>query len=137
MYKFSDRSKKELLTCHPKIQRVAFELIQIVDFTVLEGHRSPEKQLKLYEKGYSKVKAGKHNYTPSLAIDIAPFPIPKNWGEDDSKERDRFVYLGGMWMAVAGMIGYKFRWGGDWDMDNSFKDNKWDDLVHFELVGEY
>jgi hypothetical protein len=30
----------------------------------------------------------------------------------------------------------KLRWGGDWDMDTEVKDNKFDDLVHFELVGE-
>jgi len=27
----------------------------------------------------------------------------------------------------------KIRWGGDWDMDTQTKDNKFDDLVHFEL----
>jgi len=30
-------------------------------------------------------------------------------------------------------MGMKIRWGGDWDMDTQTKDNKFDDLVHFEL----
>jgi len=30
-------------------------------------------------------------------------------------------------------MGLKIRWGGDWDMDTQTKDNKFDDLVHFEL----
>ena len=28
------------------------------------------------------------------------------------------------------------RWGGDWDMDHNFKDQKFDDLCHFELYGD-
>ena len=31
------------------------------------------------------------------------------------------------------MASLKIRWGGDWDMDTQTKDNKFDDLVHFEL----
>jgi hypothetical protein len=27
----------------------------------------------------------------------------------------------------------KIRWGGDWDMYTKTKDNKFDDLVHFEI----
>jgi len=30
-------------------------------------------------------------------------------------------------------MGFKIRWGGDWDMDTHTKDNKFDDLVHFEM----
>jgi peptidoglycan LD-endopeptidase CwlK len=28
------------------------------------------------------------------------------------------------------------RWGGDWSMDFEVRDNQFDDLVHFEIVGE-
>jgi peptidoglycan L-alanyl-D-glutamate endopeptidase CwlK len=36
-------------------------------------------------------------------------------------------------LGVASQMGLKIRWGGDWDMDTQTKDNKFDDLVHFEL----
>ena len=34
------------------------------------------------------------------------------------------------------MTGVEIRWGGDWDSDTQVKDNKFDDLVHFELIKE-
>ena len=33
-----------------------------------------------------------------------------------------------------GEIYHNVRWGGDWNMDNNFKDQKFNDLPHFELV---
>jgi len=37
-------------------------------------------------------------------------------------------------MGVASQMGIKIRWGGDWDSDGSVCDNKFNDLVHFELA---
>jgi hypothetical protein len=31
-------------------------------------------------------------------------------------------------------MGIELRWGGDWSMDFEVKDNRFDDLVHFEIV---
>ena len=78
--------------------------------------------------GNSKVKFpnGKHNKSPSVAVDVAPYPI-------DWKDRDRFHYFGGYVLGIAAMMGLRIRWGGDWDMDTQTKDNKFDDLVHFEI----
>ena len=39
-------------------------------------------------------------------------------------------------MDVAKSMGITLRWGGDWDMDTQVKDNKFDDLVHFEIRGD-
>ena len=74
MYKFGSASQARLETCHPDIQEILNEAIKIVDFSVLEGTRSEEKQNDLFHKGMSKVKYpnSKHNHRPSLAVDVAP-----------------------------------------------------------------
>jgi hypothetical protein len=33
-----------------------------------------------------------------------------------------------------GLMQYDIRWGGDWDRDNDFSDQKLNDLCHFELI---
>lgn len=37
---------------------------------------------------------------------------------------------------AAHKLGVRITWGGDWDGDKSFKDNKFNDLPHFEYRGE-
>jgi peptidoglycan L-alanyl-D-glutamate endopeptidase CwlK len=128
MYKFSQRSKERLLTCHPDIIRVMKEVIKGVDCTILEGHRPQEKQDDVYSKGLSKVKwpHSKHNASPSLAVDVAPYPI-------DWNDTQRFYYFGGYVLGVADQLGVNLRWGGDWDGDNDLSDQHFMDLVHWEL----
>ena len=43
------------------------------------------------------------------------------------------MFFGGLVTGLAKQKGIPLRWGGDWDGDNNFKDNRFDDLVHFEL----
>ena len=128
MPKFSKRSKKRLSTCHPKLQELFNEVVKEFDCTIIEGHRGKKKQNDAYNNGYSKVKFpnGKHNATPSMAVDVAPYPI-------DFDNRDRFHYFAGFVMGTASQMGTKVRWGGDWDMDTETKDNRFDDLLHFEV----
>lgn len=127
MPSFSDRSETQLATCHADLRRVLNEAIRLIDFAVLEGHRSPGRQEYLYEIGASKVLKGKHNELPSLAVDIAPWPV--NWAD-----RERFVYFAGVVMGIAGTLGVALRWGGDWDRDTELADETFRDLGHFELV---
>ena len=135
MYQFSNKSKIKLTQAHEKLQLIAFEAIAIVDFTILETHRSHDRQTQLFKEGKTKVEYSKHNYLPSHAVDIAPYPIPKDWGDSDKKELARFYYLAGVWKAVAYQHNIKIRWGGDWQGSTIFTDNSWDDLLHFELIG--
>lgn len=74
---FSNQSKKMLETLDPRLQKVCNSLIKWFDFKILQGHRNKEDQDKAYNEGKSKVKwpNGKHNANPSLAVDIAPYPI--------------------------------------------------------------
>lgn len=134
-YKFGTTSRRNLATCHPDLVRILEEGIRLIDFTVTEGHRSRARQQALFDQGLSKARPGysKHNPMPSMAADLAPHPI-------DWEDRERFTYLAGILVGIAhqlhaeGEIKYLLRWGGDWDRDGETKDNRFDDLVHVELV---
>ena len=128
MPKFSRKSKFKLYTCDKRLVGLFEEVVKKFDCMVLEGHRGQKAQDEAYLKGNSKVRFpnGKHNKSPSIAVDVAPYPI-------DWEDRDRFHYFGGYVLGVAAQMGLKIRWGGDWDMDTKTKDNKFDDLVHFEI----
>lgn len=80
MPKFSRISEERLATCHPDIQAVCKELIKQFDFTLLEGFRGQKAQDEAYEKGNSHLRYpnSAHNKKPSLAADLAPWPI--DWG---------------------------------------------------------
>ena len=63
MPKFGSRSRKNLSTCHEDLQDLFNEVIKHVDCSVIEGHRSKERQNKLYEEGKTKVKYPKASKT--------------------------------------------------------------------------
>ena len=125
---FSQKSLDQLATCDVRLQKVFFEVIKHFDCVVLEGHRNEEKQNAAFASGHSKLKwpNGNHNSMPSKAVDVAPFPVDWN----DSK---RFYYFAGFVMATAKAMGIKLRFGGDWNRDTQLKDNKFNDLVHWEI----
>ena len=128
MAKFGKKSKLRLLTCDYRLQEIFNEVVKEFDCSILEGHRSEERQNKLFEEGKTKVRypKGRHNASPSLAVDVAPYPI--NWND-----RERFTLFAGYVLGVASRMGYTLRWGGDWNMNWQVSDNTFDDLPHFEL----
>ena len=128
MPRFSTKSRSKLHTCDNRLVDFFNEVVKGFDCTIIEGHRGKKAQNEAFNKGNSKVKFpnGKHNQSPSVAVDVAPYPI-------DWSDRDRFHYFSGYVLGIASQMGLKIRWGGDWDMDTKTKDNKFDDLVHFEI----
>jgi len=129
MYKWGPRSKKHLVTLDERLQKVLNEVIKYVDCSIIEGHRSAERQNKLFEEGRTKVKYphGRHNSNPSRAVDVVPYPI-------DWDDRERFHLFAGFVIGIAQSMGIKLRWGGDWNMNFEVDDNNFDDFPHFELV---
>ena len=129
MAKFGKSSKKRLATCDERLQKVFNEVIKYVDCSVLEGHRSEERQNKLFEEGKTKVKypKGRHNSSPSRAIDVTPYPV-------DWDDRERQTLFAGFVIGIARSMDIRLRWGGDWDMDFQVMDNRFDDFPHFELI---
>ena len=128
MPRFSTKSRSKLHTCDNRLVDLFNKVVKGFDCTIIEGHRGKKAQNEAFNKGNSKVKFpnGKHNQSPSVAVDVAPYPI-------DWSDRDRFHYFSGYVLGIASQMGLKIRWGGDWDMDTKTKDNKFDDLVHFEI----
>jgi peptidoglycan L-alanyl-D-glutamate endopeptidase CwlK len=130
---FGTRSLERLATCHPDLQRLFNTVVAAYDCTILEGHRSAERQAELLAAGKTKVAVSKHNADPSRAVDAAPWPIPDEWGINNPKVMSQFYEFGGYVQGVAQILGIPLRWGGDWDGDHVFTDQSFDDLVHFEL----
>ena len=128
MPRFGSRSKKRLATCDDRLQDLFKEVVKHFDCSVIQGHRGKADQNKAFDEGRSKLRYpdGNHNAVPSKAVDVAPYPI-------DWSDRDRFHYFGGFVLGIASQMGLKIRWGGDWDRDTQVKDNKFDDLPHFEI----
>ena len=128
MPRFGRKSKERLASCDPQLQELFNEVIKHIDCSVLEGHRSGERQNKLYDEGKTKVRYpnGRHNADPSLAVDVTPYPV-------DWEDRERQTLFAGFVLGIARGLGIKIRWGGDWDMDFDVQDNKFDDFPHFEL----
>ena len=125
---FGKSSKNRLSTCDDRLQKVFNEVIKHVDCSVLEGHRSKDRQNKLYEEEKTKVKYpnGRHNRQPSSAVDVTPYPV-------DWEDRERQTLFAGFVIGVASQMGINLRWGGDWDQDFQVVDNRFDDFPHFEL----
>lgn len=140
MPKLSQTSKNKLFTCHQDLIDIVQEAIKIYDFTVLYGHRTPLEQINLYSQGRELIdgnwvivdkkkivtycdgseKPSKHNSFPSLAVDLAPYPI-------DWKDLTRFRELSDLIKKIALEKNIKIKWGGDFK--GTFKDSP-----HFELI---
>lgn len=135
MPNFSNASIEKLKNCHIDLQTLFNEIIKYFDCTILEGYRDEETQNKAYLEGKSQKKwpDGNHNKYPSMAVDAIPFPI-------DWNDRERMSLFAGFVIGISkalketGKIKHDVRWGGDWNNDTQVKDNKFDDLVHFELI---
>lgn len=115
-------------SAHEDLRRLLSECIRHLDFTVLEGHRTRQDQEKALTEGKTTLPwpKSKHNTFPSLAVDVAPYPI--DW--DDAR---RFYYLQGFIRGVASQMGIKIRQGADWDGDGLLNDQTFHDLPHLEL----
>jgi len=115
MPSFGAKSLERLETCDPNIQLVLQEAIKHYDFSIVEGHRSKEKQQECFESGASKVQYpnSKHNSFPSLAVDIVPYPI-------DWENTHKFIELSEVIKEACKTVNVSnLRWGYDlwkWDM---------------------
>lgn len=157
MPQFGRSSKSRLETCHPDLQRVFNRVVETYDCSILEGAREKSRQQMLFGTGKSTTLNSKHIPFEgwSYAVDAVPYPIA--WGENEQKalltamkNRDaqnikklmneykmvfaRFYNFAGFVQGVAAEMGVKIRWGGDWDSDRDFNDQKFHDLPHFELI---
>lgn len=119
--KYSARSLKNLNGIHPDLRRVIDRALQDspLDFVVIEGLRTKERQKQLVASGASKTLNSRH--ITGHAVDLVPIG-PNGKAAFDWPLYDR---LGPAVKAAAQAEGVEVVWGGDW---TSFKDGP-----HFEL----
>lgn len=72
MWQFSQRSEQRLVGVNPALVMVVRRALALstVDFAVIEGLRTPERQQKLFESGASRTLNSRH--ITGHAVDIAP-----------------------------------------------------------------
>jgi len=121
MPKFSKKSLEKLATCDERLQDICNEVIKHYNFTILCGTRGKAEQDAAVAGGFSKAPwpTSKHNATPSLAVDIAPYPI-------DWDDIDRFRKLAGYMQVAANKLRIPLIWGGTF--------TRLKDYPHFELL---
>lgn len=120
MFRFSQRSLNNLQGVHADLQKVAHRALELtrVDFVVIEGRRTPERQLQLFNQGATRTMNSRH--LTGHAIDLAAWvdgTIRWDWPLYDQ--------LAKAMKQAAGELGIPIVWGGDW---RSFRDGP-----HFEL----
>lgn len=110
----SQKSLRRLEGVHPDLVKVVKRTIQItpIDFIVVEGLRTKERQAYLVEKGASKTMNSRH--LTGHAVDLAPIVDNKvSW------DWKHFYPLAEAVKKAAEEVKVKVEWGGDW---KSFKD---------------
>lgn len=127
-YYFGKRSKSNLEKADIQLVQICYEVIKHIDFTVIESHRSIERQKKLFDEGKSQIdgitQKGKHNHLPSKAIDIIPYKKGHNPFDGSEKSELMFYRLYREFYRASKKLGIEINWGGFW----SFKD-----YPHIEL----
>lgn len=135
MPEFSQRSLERLSDCHDDLVVLFATVVAEYDCTVICGHRTKGAQEIAFMDQKTTVHwpDSKHNSMPSMAADVGPYPLA--WDDIGS-----FYIFAGWVLCVArrlyteGRITHRVRFGGDWDTDGKTTDQKFNDLVHFELV---
>ena len=105
---------------HPDLVRVVKKAAAMsdLDFTLLEGLRTPERQRELMKQGATKTLNSRH--LTGHAVDLAPM-----LGGKVSWEWPLYHRLAKIVKAAAAAEGVPIQWGGDW---RTFKDGP-----HWEL----
>lgn len=120
MFHLGPRSMMRLKGVHPDLVKVVERAIEItpVDFTVLEGLRSPERQKELVAAGASQSLNSRH--ITGHAVDLGAWV-------DDQVDWSWPLYhkIARAMKAAASELGVDIEWGGDWI---TFKDGP-----HYQL----
>ena len=127
-YSLGDKSRQKLKGVHPDLVAVVEKAISLseVDFTVLEGLRTFERQEQLFRTGKSKTMNSRH--LTGHAVDLAPWPLNGDFDEDgilNIEDWDAYYPIADAMKKAAKALGIAIEWGGDW---KTFKDGP-----HYQL----
>lgn len=125
-FKFGKRSLDNLRGVHLDLVKVVYRALELspIDFTITEGLRTVARQKELVAKGLSKTMNSRH--ITGHAIDIVPLPV-------DWNNAQPFIEVSKYFFQAAKELGVAIRWGGDWNENGDWKDEKFRDLPHYEL----
>ena len=119
-YALGERSRQRLAGVHPDLVKVVERAIQItpVDFMVLEGLRTIQRQQELLKSGASSTLKSRH--LTGHAVDLGAFV-------DGEVRWDWPLYykIADAMKAASAELGIPVEWGGNW---KSFKDGP-----HYQL----
>lgn len=119
-YSLGTSSLARLAMVHPDLRRVFTRAILIteMDFTILEGRRTLERQRRLFNAGASRTMKSRHLPHPtdglSRAVDAAPYVAGQvRW------DWPLYHDLADVVKEAAELERVRIEWGGDW---RTFKD---------------
>jgi len=150
-FKFGKTSLERLTTVDPRLAAVCHLALSKspIDFMVLEGKRTVERQHQLFGQGRNAEqlrRAGvdpkharpdmdvvtwtlKSNHFTGRAVDLVPYPV-------DWNDLSKFNAMAKVMMEAAKELGTPIRWGADWDRDGNPREKGESDSPHFELAPE-
>lgn len=119
-FTLSAKSLGRLAGVHPRLQAVVKLAIQMtpVDFAVLEGVRTIERQRELFKAGASKTMRSRH--LSGHAVDLGAIV-----GGQVRWDWPLYHQVAAAVKTAAQQLGVPLEWGGDWE---TFKDGP-----HFQL----
>ena len=148
-YKLSTKSQERLIGVEPELKEIVYEAIKVtkVDFGVIEGLRTEEKQKQLVESGASQTMKSKH--LEGRAVDLMAYI-----GGRGSWELNVYDEIADAMKEAAIKVDVAVRWGAAWTVTdirewegtmeeamNSYIDTRrgqgrrpFIDAPHFELV---
>ena len=148
-YKLSTKSQERLIGVEPELKEIVYEAIKVtkIDFGVIEGLRTEEKQKQLVESGASQTMKSKH--LEGRAVDLMAYI-----GGGGSWELSVYDEIADAMKEAAIKVDVAVRWGAAWtvtdirewegtmeDAMNSYIDTRrsqgrrpFIDAPHFELM---
>ena len=113
MFKLSRRSLDKLITVEPKLQAVVRRAIELtkVDFGVIEGIRTLERQKELVAKGASKTMKSKH--LEGKAVDLMAYIDGRGCWELNVYDEIADAMKQAAIEADVGLV-----WGAAWNVDD-------------------
>ena len=108
-YKLSTRSQERLMGIEPELKEVVYEAIKVtkIDFGVIEGLRTEEKQKQLVESGASQTMKSKHLEGRAVAL-MAYIGGRGSW------ELNVYDEIADAMKEAAVKVDVAVRWGAAW-----------------------
>ncbi len=120
MKTWSDRSLKNLKGIHPDLRRVMDRALKDspIDFVVIDGLRTIERQRQLVAAGASKTMKSRH--LTGHAVDLVPLLDLDRDGKIETSEMFNVPLMRQLHQHIEAAFNaenVKFEWGGDWGWD--------------------